>query len=147
VPESAAQSWQRTFLSALFQGATIDEAAANAHIPVIRAYTERERNPTFATDWEHARVTAQRSRIGRWSDDPRQRLQRRSPKRTENCQEPFLAAIREGATIREAMQRADVTPGTLYRSRDEDDAFARAWQRAKETALELSLRKHTGTES
>jgi hypothetical protein len=69
---------------------------------------------------------AQRSWAGHWSDDPRQRLCRSNPWWLQDWQMSYLAAVREGVTIREATRRANIALSTLYRTHDEDCGFMSA---------------------
>jgi hypothetical protein len=56
----------------------------------------------------------------------------------------FLAALRRSGVVRSACRAARVGRSTAYRHRDTDPAFAAAWDRALETAvdaLELEARR------
>jgi hypothetical protein len=51
-------------------------------------------------------------------------------------QRPFLAALRENCNVRAACDAAGVSRVMAYRTRQNDPAFAAAWQNAEEDAVD-----------
>jgi len=116
-------AWVPAYLAALAETGQVKQAMAVAGVSKCAVYHQRKTNLLFAEAWQ-ARLPPRRS-ARRVASQPAAGRMRNSGWRAR-----FLAALAETSNVRTAAARSNVPPGTVYRLKRDDPAFAAGWAAA-----------------
>jgi len=121
--------WMPVFLAALAETGVVRQSVRKAGIALPTAYDARERHPEFARAWD-ATLDGKDPRGEQLAAlcAPAPPAEPEAPgEPPAEWRELFFDALAETSNVIEAVKRAGVAPGTVYRLRREEPEFATRW--------------------